>query len=90
MTAIPESLRSEIINIAAEVKAKRFSLEGALTHIARKALESAQPEARRTIPVDDNMIRNAEHAKKVGMSRVTMSVPVDWILGGEELPQGER
>lgn len=38
------------------------------------------PEAQRSIPIDDNMIANAKLATERGMSRVTLSVPVEWIL----------
>lgn len=44
----------------------------------------------RSIPIDDNMIANAKLAQKVGMSRVTMSAPVDWILGDTDSGSKEK
>lgn len=43
---LPEVVRAAIINIAAEVRAKRFSLEGALRYVAVCALEASKKEAK--------------------------------------------
>lgn len=52
-----------------------------------RVLESFSPEAAR-IPIDTNMILNAKEAEKVGMERITISVPIrDILYGPARLPQ---